>query len=145
MKAKSCCKLAIVFMGHNRNRGSMGSILGPFFFLIYINELSNDLPSNPKLFADDTSLFRVVKNMAKSVNHLNNDLAKICTWGSNWKMKLDPDQTKQAKEVIFSQNPQNTNHSCLIFTHKFLSNYVNLKNMLEKFWILDWILRNIWK
>ena len=32
-------------------------------------------------------------------------------------MKLDPDQTKQAKEVIFSQNPQNTNHSCLIFTH----------------------------
>ena len=37
-------------------------------------------------------------------------------------MKFDPDRTKQAKEVVFSQKPQNTNHSCLIFNH----NVVNL-------------------
>ena len=33
-----------------------GSILGPLFFLIYINDLSDGLTSNPKLFADETSL-----------------------------------------------------------------------------------------
>ena len=32
------------------------SIFGPFF-LIFINDLSDDLVSNPKLFADDRSLF----------------------------------------------------------------------------------------
>ena len=37
-----------------------GLILGPLLFLIHINDLSDNLASNPKLFADDTSLFSVV-------------------------------------------------------------------------------------
>ena len=36
-----------------------GSVLGPLLFLVYINDLSNELKSNAKLFADDTSLFSV--------------------------------------------------------------------------------------
>ena len=38
------------------------SILGPLFFLIYMNDLSNNLLSIVKLFADDASLFSVVKD-----------------------------------------------------------------------------------
>ena len=40
-----------------------GSILGPLFFLICINDLSDGLTSNTKLFADDTSLFSIVQNI----------------------------------------------------------------------------------
>ena len=38
------------------------SILGPLLFLIYINDLPNELKSNAKLSADDTSLFTIVKD-----------------------------------------------------------------------------------
>ena len=43
-----------------------GSILGPLFFLVYINDLTVGLKCNAKHFADDTSLFTVVpaSNMA---------------------------------------------------------------------------------
>ena len=41
---------------------SQGSILGPLFFLIYINDLTDGISSIMKPFADDTSLFSVVQN-----------------------------------------------------------------------------------
>ena len=40
-----------------------GPILGRLLFLICINDSSNNLGSNPKLFADDTSLFWVVHDI----------------------------------------------------------------------------------
>ena len=39
-----------------------GSILGPLFFLVYINDLTENLKCNVKLFADDTSLFTIVQD-----------------------------------------------------------------------------------
>ena len=51
-------------------------ILGLFLFLIYINDLSNNLSSKTKLFADDTSLFSVVNDVNLSEFHLNSDLKK---------------------------------------------------------------------
>ena len=77
-----------------------GSILGPLFFLIYINDLPDGLKSNVKLFADDTSLFSVVKNK-ESASDLTNDLDMISKWAYNWKMSFngDPEKT-HARGII---------------------------------------------
>ena len=48
-----------------------------FFFLIVINDLSDNLVLNPKLFADDTFLFLVVQDITLSAGNVNDDLKKI--------------------------------------------------------------------
>ena len=45
-----------------------GSILGPLFFLICINDLSIDIISIVQLFANDTSLFLFILNVGLSSN-----------------------------------------------------------------------------
>ena len=54
-----------------------GSTLGPLLFLIYINDLQNEMKSNAKLFADEKFLFVVVKDKHESANVLNNDIILI--------------------------------------------------------------------
>ena len=54
-----------------------GSILGPLFFLVYINDLAVGLKCNVKLFADDTSLFTVVEDANTAANDMNHDLDLI--------------------------------------------------------------------
>ena len=83
-----------------------GSILGPLLFLVYISDLPNGLKSNAKLFADDTSLFTIVKDRNVSANILNNDLQLISQWAYKWKMPFNPDPKKPAQEVLFSRKNQ---------------------------------------
>ena len=51
-----------------------GSILGPLLSLIYINDLFENLVLNPKLFADDTSLFSVVFDKDLPAKNFEQDL-----------------------------------------------------------------------
>ena len=67
-----CLLIVLVFVGIPQ-----GSNLGPLLFLIYINDLSNGLQSDPKLFTDDTSLFSTVQDITTSTADLNIDLTKI--------------------------------------------------------------------
>ena len=56
---------------------SRGSIQGSLLFLIYMKYLPNGLESNPKLFADGTSLFSTVQDIITSTVTLNDDLTKF--------------------------------------------------------------------
>ena len=89
-----------------------GSILGPFLFLIYINDLLDGLKSNVKLFADDTSLFSVVKNKEESASDLTNDLDTISKWAYSWKISFNPDA-----KGLFSRENSNITHPTMYFNN----------------------------
>ena len=85
---------------------SQGSIMGPLLFLIYINDFPEGLITNVKLFADDTPLSSIVRDIAGSTKELSNiniNIRNISKWAYLWKMIFNPDLTRQAQEVIFSR------------------------------------------
>ena len=94
-----------------------GYILGPLLFLIYVNDLSHNLSSTVKLFADDTSVFSIVHDIDSSTKQLNDDLKKISEWAYQWKMSFDPDLSRQAQEVIFSCKSSGVDHPSVTFNN----------------------------
>ena len=93
-----------------------GSVLGPLLFLIYINDLPDELTSMCKIFADDTSLFSKVIDKDNSNSQLNSGLAKISKWAFQWKMSFNPDPNKRAIKVCFSNKRDKENYRPLQFT-----------------------------
>ena len=65
--------------------------------------VTNEVKSNAKLFADDISLFTIVRDKKDSADILDNDLSLISEWAFSWKMLFNPDQKKPAQEVLFSR------------------------------------------
>lgn len=72
-----------------------GSILGPLFFIIYINDIVN-IPLTPKmvLYADDTSLFFSGHNLADLAIVTNNWLHQLLIWLSLNQLQLNVTKTK---------------------------------------------------
>ena len=90
----------------------------PFLaFFICLNDLSDSLQCNPKLLADDTSLFATVHNINKATNDLNNNLTKITKWAFQWKMSFNPDISEQAHEGIFPPKSSAAFHFPLTFNN----------------------------
>ena len=68
-----------------------------------MNDLSENLTSNAKYFADDTSLFSVVHDVSISAKDLNDDLEKLMTGLSNGKLVSTKIQANKPRKLFQSQ------------------------------------------
>ena len=91
-----------------------GSVLGPLLFLVYINDLTDNISSQMRLFADDSSLFTRIEGVDQTHEKLVKDLKTVTTWAHQWKMVFNPDMSKQAIELIFSVKRKKPKHPNLV-------------------------------
>ena len=82
-----------------------GSRLGHLLWILYANDILDDLECEVLLFADDTCMFASGNDPAETTAMLNRDLKKISSWASRWKVSFNPGKTKH-----------------MIFSNKILSN-----------------------
>ena len=106
---KQRCNFNIILIGANRTNKFVvcckalrqicgvlqGLILGPLFFIFYINDLpacSNELEFI--LFADDTSIFFEHSDLDVLTSHLNDQLNNVSTWLKANKLSINVKKTK---------------------------------------------------
>ena len=68
-----------------------GSVLGPTLFTLYVNDLPSQVCSSLKMFADDTKLYRRIRNPSDT-QALQDDLTKLVKWSDKWLLKFNADK-----------------------------------------------------
>ena len=80
-----------------------GTVLGPLMFLLYINDIGENIKSNIKLFADDCLLYRSI-NSEDDTESLQEDLNHLIRWSDKWQMSFNSTKCYELK-VTRKTNP----------------------------------------
>ena len=65
-----------------------GSVLGPLFFIIFINDITHGLHSNIRLFADDALLYQTINDEDDCLK-LQEDIDSLVAWADRWCMEFN--------------------------------------------------------
>ena len=84
-----------------------GSVLAPIMFLIYINDLGEDISNGSyiNMFADDAKIQRKIVN-ENSCKELQEDINKIKAWSEKWKMEFNVDKCHVVRFGESSKRPE---------------------------------------
>ena len=102
-----------------------GSVLGPLLFLIYVNDVAQNMLSFCRLYADDNSIQNADKNVNNIECMLNYDLTILEKWSEDWLLQFNPNNTK----ILFfgktkhNSTPQRFFQGCqleIVSSHKHL-------------------------
>ena len=105
-----------------------GSVLGPCFFILFVNDLCNIVKTSTiKLYADDVTIYHTVNNDSDYQRFVA-DLLAIEHWANMWQMKINIEKCKVLHfgkrnlcKCYFLNNIQIVNSSC----EKILGVYVD--------------------
>ena len=71
-----------------------GSVFGPLLFILYINDIAENLISLSRLFVDDTSFSYSSHDELQIKTVIDHDLKELDEWSKKWLMSFNPDKTE---------------------------------------------------
>ena len=74
-----------------------GSILGPLFFLVYMNNLPENLNCQVRMYADDVTLMIHYNDPLQAKTQLEENLKLLDQWARTWHMQFNPVKS----EILF--------------------------------------------
>jgi hypothetical protein len=77
-----------------------GSILGPLLFLVYINDLIDEIQTNIRVYADDSTVYLSFDDPLEAASDLEADLEKVQKWATKWLVSFNP---KKTESVTFTR------------------------------------------
>ena len=66
-----------------------GTVLGPLLFSLYINDISSDIESEIRLFAEDCVCYRKIKDEVDTMK-LQRDIDRLGSWARKWGIRFQP-------------------------------------------------------
>ena len=94
-----------------------GSRLGPLLWILYVNDIIEEIESEICRFDNDTCIFASAEDPAETSKKLNKDLEKINAWARKWKVTFNPGKSK---DLIFSERKYLFNSPPIIFNDTFV-------------------------
>ena len=70
-----------------------GSVLGSVLFIIYTNDINDNLTSRVLKFANDTRLYRTIESN-HNILSFSNDINQLCCWSKQWQMLFNVEKCK---------------------------------------------------
>ena len=80
-----------------------GSVLGPLLFLLYVDDLSDCIKCNIRLFADGANIWHVIK-MVEDNKMLQGDLDNLAIWTQEWMLEFNPEKCRVLLATIQIQS-----------------------------------------
>ena len=66
-----------------------GTVFGPLLFSLYINDISSDIETEIRLFADDCVCYHEIKDKEDTMK-FQGDIDRLHSWARKWGMRFQP-------------------------------------------------------
>ena len=99
-----------------------GLVLGPLLFILYVNDIPDQVHSTSQIFADDLKIYRTITNLNDSLM-LQSDLNILTNWFKDWLLKFN------ISKCMFMHFGPNSGHRYSLGDSKHLSSIDEIKDL----------------